>query len=328
MFRNKLSLILISLILSAVAFLFILGNYRNYESEISIIFIPKSEKAASDSGNIIGNLEVFPTKLSFYEKLIKDNKLEDKFSGLSDNKRKKLWDEMIKAKKEKKSSIVKITAVSQSPGEAKLISNATVSTLFSVVSFYYDIKNDVDLRIIEEPAVRPAFDNWVLAILISLAIGTGISFILGFISSYFLQKSREIKISFPKFDFGKKPKIEIPVEENYFKELEKLPETQEKKPEETKPKIPAKISSAPENLPGVSNVPGNLPFIDEEYFRNNIIKNAKPVKESIAEQREIKEEIKPEKQTAASKKESVNFHREPTQEELKKRLNQLLKGEL
>jgi hypothetical protein len=257
---------------------------------------------------------------------MKDNDMEDNFSRSSDSQRKRIWNEMVKTKREKKSSIVKITAVSTSSSEAQLISKATVSTLFSVVSFYYDIKNDIDLRIIEQPAVRTVSSHWFSAILISLFIGTAISFLINFlsglISNYFLKKNREIKIDFPKFDFSKKPKTEILKEKSgeistpdieIEKAEAKRIETQKSISITTEKKV-----SAPQNLPGV---PENLPFIDEEYFRNNIIKNG-------VKKEEPKSEIIPEKVITENTAPAPDFHREPTQDELKKRLNQLLKGEL
>lgn len=307
----------IAFILSAVSFLFLIDNSKNYCTETSIILIPKSEKAAQDSEHIIENLKIFPTKLGFYNKLLKDNSnIKDNFFGFSDNQREQEWNKNLKIKREDKSSIIKISIKASDSEEAKYISDATISTLFSVISFYYNIKNDVDLRIIEGPTIHTEISNWFLITLLSLVIGTIISFLVNFISIFIsnslVKNGEKVKSqfekSFFKFNFESKKTIEnIAVQKN---------ETTKNIPAILKPSVEIKkTSSAPQNLPGT---PGNLSFIDEDYFRTTILKGGKPTEKTI--------EVKTENQKVPQ--ESASADQEPTQEELKRRLNQLLRGEL
>lgn len=321
--------IVIALIFSAVSFLLLLDNSKNYQVETSIIFIPKSEKAASDSEHIIENMAALPKKLSFYEKMIKDNKdIEDNFFGLSDEDKKEMWNKEIEAKREGNSSIVNISVIKNSPEEAKLENEAVVSTLFNIMSYYYNIKSDADFRIVDGPNVSTKAKNWFLIAILSLAIGAVISLVINFISSfisnYLLEKREGLRFKFdksffeskflPKKDAGEKPEPE--------KIIEKAKEIKAAAPIQA----PVKKSFAPENLP---TAPGNLSFIDEDYFRTTIIKSGVSSKvKTDSTQKEIPT-VPEEKQTATQKEETAaNLHREPTQEELKKRLNQLLKGEL
>lgn len=313
----------ITFIISIVAFLSFLDNNKKYHSEISIILIPKSEKAASDSEHIVENLKVLPTKLSFYNKLVRDNEnIKDDLSGLSDDQRRSMWNNDLQITREEGSSIITIDVIKEDSTEAKMLSKAVTANLLNIAGFYYDIKSDIDIRIIESPIVYSAFDNWASIILLSLAIGFLISFLVNSVLclffSYFQRKKDGPRKIFRETTWKKKD--DLIKESGKLSEEKILPEKKiipEKKQEEKHlpspvAKIPQKGASAPENLP----------FVDEEYFRNNIIKNSgSAIKEIPAEKPLVykAEEVK---------KEEPELYREPTREEFKKRLNQLLKGEL
>jgi capsular polysaccharide biosynthesis protein len=307
---SYLYFVAIAIVLSVVSFSILLDNFKSYRSEVSVILIPKSEKAALDSEHIIQNLKFFPTELSFYDKLIRDNSdIEDIYSGLSDNKRKELWNNSLHAKREKNSSIIEISVTRNNQEDAENISQAAAFTLFNTASFYYNIKDDVDFRIIDGPIVHSSVGNWPLLIALSLLMGIVASFIVNLfsyhLSYYFLRRKERIKFQSEMKVFEKKPEFEQPMK----KEAVKIPEL-----ETPLDKTFEKKSSAPENLP----------FVDEDYFQNNIIKaNGFSIEES-----EVEEESIPEKITEDQPVPAADFHREPTEEELKKRLNQLLRGEL
>lgn len=306
--------VMIALAISITFFFLLLKSQKEYISEISIIFIPKSEMAAEDAERIIENMEILPTKIFFYGKMVKyDKAVENKISDFSD----------IKIESEKNSSIIKISASSKTQEDSISVSRTATKTLFNVMGFYYDIKKDVDFRIIEGPITNTATINWFFPLVYSLLAGTLSIFIINLIFQNIPTYSKgEVEEKTEEF-FGifkkTKAKPEIPK-----RELEEVYEIKPKTP--VVPKTPEKKAPAPENLP---SAPGKLTFIDEDYFRNSIIKDGKsetkkieePATEvSIEASMKAPEEIKP--------AESVDFHREPTKEELKKRLNQLLKGEL
>ena len=342
--KFSLYFFVIAIVLSVVAFLVFLDGSKSYTVETSIILIPKSEKAAKDSEHIVENMRVIPTKVSFYDKMIKDNYINDQFGGLSNNKKENSWNEIIKTTRDGKSSIVDISISGKDSENAEELSDATISTLINVMSFYYNIKDDIDIRIIQGPSTETHAGSWFLFAILSLIIGTIVSFLVslvsevisGVISSLIISKQNASKSNM-KFDFDFKlkksfktlPEVEAPIKSK------KEPEEKIGAAEKVAVEIPTleKKSAAPTNLP---TAPGELSFIDEDYFRTNIIKGAKPVQEKIQEPETIEikaaETLQPEEvaQDKTKSEESVqeDLHREPTQEELKKRLNQLLKGEL
>ena len=299
--------IMVALIISMVSFLLLLESHKKYTSEISIIFVPKSEIAAEDAEQIIGNMEVIPTKKFFYKRLsYYDESIKNKIRRLSD----------IEVKSEKNSSIIKISASSKTQEDSISVSRTTAKTLFNIMGFYYDIKKDVDFRIIEGPITNTATINWFFSLVYSLLAG---------VLSFFV-----INLIFQNIPSYSKGEMKEKTEEFFgiFKKTKAKPEITEEEVYEIKAKTPTapvsteKKSSAPENLPFA---PGELTFIDEDYFRNNIIKNGKS-EEKPAVEASIEASMKAPKEMKPA--ESADFHREPTKEELKKRLNQLLKGEL
>ncbi|MDO8529518.1 MAG: hypothetical protein Q7S18_02515 [bacterium] len=322
-FGMKIYFSAIALILSVIAFLFIFNLSKNYTSKISIIFIPRNEKTALMSEQILGNIIAIPKQSSF---LAQNNQ-----NATADS---------FKIEREGTSSIINIKLKRKTPEEAKTVSEATVSALFNTLSHYYDIKNDVDFRIIDGPTVSPTAGNLPLIILISVLLGTIASIIINFISysvsKFFEAKQEEASTGFKWSVLEKKPVASVMP----MPKPKEIPQTQEKPAPQEKP-TPEKKETKTEEYKVLQSVvitpikkssaPGNLSFIDEEYFRTVIIKQ--PKKESVEKEPAIEKisalEIPKENElTETPAKETPNPQREPTQEELKKRLNQLLRGEL
>jgi capsular polysaccharide biosynthesis protein len=273
----------LALILAGVFFLLFLEKFKTYNTEISVIFIPQNEKIAEQTSQIAENLTIIPTKLSFYERLLSDNKdIEDQFIGFSNDKRKELWNKTIQVEREKNSTIINIEASDRF--QSQKLAKQTAFTLFNVMSRYYNIKTDIDFRIIEGPITSAHIKNWPLLTLSSLILGMILALLINIVSlniASLFKKQNEIEIpvekifqSFPKPDFPKKEYPEAPVDLPIAKELAEEPET--------------------------------------------TIENIYPL-----------EDLEIEKPKEVFKKEEEIFEkREPTEEELKERLNQLLRGDL
>ena len=294
------------IILSLSFFVMLSDSFRSNTSEITILFVPKSERTAVQAGYISNNLSLLPKNLSFYEKVLKDNpEIEDKFKGLDKDIRKKSWNRIIETKVENNSTIISIETRDGDKEYTERLSRQIAYSLFDTYSHYYDIETDIDLRIIEGPLTKSETKYFFLLIFISLFLGLIFSLlifslIMKNVVKYFNTKLYA-KFSPPHFsDIYQKTK---PV----YDEKEKM-ETFFPKYEQEKPagsSTLSKKSFAPSNLPIAENnfpsTPSNLPVMTEK------INKIQP--ESIVENK-------------------PNGEEEPTTEEYKKRLNQLLKGEL
>lgn len=274
--RINFSLIALAVILAATFFLLLLGNFKYYKSETSILFIPKSESFAVHTPYVLENLIHFPQLLAFYERMLENNKgLLDQFAGQSKDNRKKMWNKMLSIKKDDGSSIIKIGITAKDKNQPQAIAEKTARTLIDTASFYYNIKTDADFRIIEGPDTTSFLKFWHWLVLISIILGTAAALAINFLFSALIRVTKNKKYQFQLTRAAEKqaPKI-FPEKKSTF----------------------AKRSAAPENLPTAQF---------EEI---------------------IPEDIMPEESYYESEKTEKYY--EPTENELKERLNQLLRGKM
>lgn len=301
MIKSKLFL-LIFIIAAIIIFIAGINSGRVYKSEADILLLPKNEQTTRNIEQIMANAKQIPFSLSFYNKMLELNPdIEDAAASLPDYKRKDFWKEELEIMRIKNSGILKISVFNGSQFQSEITSRQVAQSLSMVLSRYYDIRTDLDIRIIDGPivsnVVRSTFIGWII---ISLLAGFASAFLVYFIVN-FLPKAdikeelaeklhfREEPSIFPKFSFppssmkGKTPDFDFtfPTEEQIERETY----------------IPGgKKASAPENLPIVE--------IAEEA----------PVAMGL--------ETKPVQPEEMTKKST----REATPEEVKERLNKLLSG--
>ena len=307
------------LLLTLAIFFSLLGNFRTYQSQISIIVLPKSPALCAQSESLVQNFEMLPRTLSFYNRILKDNsEIKDQFAGFSDAAKKEAWNKNLTIKRKGDSQMLEITVHSRN-NDAALIAHQTAISLFSLSTQYYNLKTDLDLRIVDGPINSSDIDSWIAPIIISIVLG----FILAFFINYILTELNKIfaqpRVSNlfrnieDKFKFEKNSKLTL--EDFGLVDLgkkdvniEKQP-TPEKEPEEKElPKTETfiKRSAVPANLP---IAPSNLPINKDAGI-------PKLGSEKIAKTEE----------TENAEKETKRG--EPSEEEIKNRLNKLLKGEL
>ncbi len=336
------------------ALLFWLDGFRSYESEVRVIVIGKSAGIATDQ--VVENLAVLTSNLSFYERVLSGNDLiDDDFAGFSPDKRKTLWNEAVTAKRSEGSSVLVITARQDSAEKAKLLSEETVKTLFSVASFYYTIQTDVDMRIVDGTIIKTTLRSpfqYVLTSFGSALVLTTVFFSLLSVAPVLFGGHRSVE----------KRSIKAPSETSLEKEYQDftlgsaVPYIDPRKFVPARPKTLSFESSHEEQLirqeilAPLTNqaleekeiaveassermLPGmdveNLPFEFEEIpHTEGMIRNTdmpdealifsgveSAVEEKVAPVQEVVEEIVPPVKTG-----------EPTIEEYKRRLNELLSG--
>lgn len=134
--------------------LFWLDFFRSYSAEVTVLVV--SRPTVSQSGqDVAGNLAALTRTLSFYDRVLVDNDLiDDPFDGYAPDKRKEFWNNTVIVKKLDGGSVLSVRAVGNTPEEATLFARQTAQTLFSVAGLYYNVKTDIDLRIIDGPLLR------------------------------------------------------------------------------------------------------------------------------------------------------------------------------
>lgn len=318
--KISLRTVVVAIVLAITLFLVFLEGSKQYGATMSIMVIPKSEVAVKQKDEITANMQTVAGMLSFYDRVLSDNpQIKDSTAGKTPDERKAAWNQFTKATKRKdlNNSIVDITVYAKKQTDATILVEKTTSELITVMSGYYNIKNDVDLRIVDGPITKVTVSYWYWLILVSAA--------MGFVISILIQESAELAKGLAGRKFSRKsafnrldeylakqqgPRM-TKIEDAYLPEEREILEKQatEKPVEEIVhfkheysypnfPEMPVdhvKKSAAPENLP-----------IQEEFSWNE------PVVEQPVEE-------KPQPKADSE---------EPTEEELKQRLNQLLKGNL
>lgn len=179
--------------------LFWLDSFHAYQSEVRVLVIGK---ATVSTDQVVENFTELSKNLSFYERVLEGNDLiEDEFEGYSKDQRKELWNETVQVTRSEKSGVLSVTARQDTPEKAKRLSEETVRTLFAVASFYYSIKTDIDMRVVEEPIVKAVVARPVTYVLTSFGSALGITLaffaLLSVVPGFFGKRESAVVPEFP-----------------------------------------------------------------------------------------------------------------------------------
>jgi len=154
-----------------------------YSSEVKILMIPKSEAVAKNIEQVISNAKEIPATLSFYGKLIQRNpNIEDTLANLPAAKKESAWQSKIWIQRINGSAILKISTFAKTPWQAEALSSAVAKNIAVELSGYYDIKNELETRIIDGPIsqIKLLSQNiyWILISLLCAFIIGAVSFLI------------------------------------------------------------------------------------------------------------------------------------------------------
>ncbi len=291
----------ITLIAVAIVFMFSGADKNNqYESRTEILVIAKSEKTANHIELIIENVLRIPKTLSFREKMLKETAGEDPDNAPLGRKERSAWNKKIGIERVKKTSLLRISASGKNPIEANELSRKAALQTAIEASRYYNIKNDLEIRIFDGPAAGQKTIPGPLKIIFGLLIGFAAG-ALFFLIFFPLRKNfRPLSPFRQKFGIPGPAKLSAAGKPEYS-EKEKQKEAREEK-SGGQPAMNAAFrtkSSAPDNLP-----------VGENFVLQAIGRFEHKTEEK--KQEEIKE---------------IRSH-EATPGEVKERLNKLLRGEM
>lgn len=307
--------------------LFWLDDFRVYQSEVQILVVGRVPSVATDQ--VVENFGELAGTLSFYERLLENHQdIDDMFEGYTKDHRKKLWNETAKVMQNENSGVLSVLAKGDTPVQAKRLSEATVATLFSLASLYYNIETDVDLRVIDESIVETTIGRPVLYGLASFGTALSVTFtffgLLYFVPMLFGKKRETL----PEYPVGASvpfidPRKFVPTRLNTLS-FESSHEQHVK--QEIKQGLVVKtpvISSTERMLPGMDAE--ELPFQLEESYPSEMetgeaeaLLTDLPITNGFVVDRITPELTEPKPTVADTPK------GEPTVEEYKRRLNELL----
>lgn len=261
--------------------LFWLDLFRGYKAEVTVLVVSKSETAVL-AQNIAADMKELTQTLSFYERVLASSDLiDDDFEGYTPDKRKALWNETVSVKHEKGSGILVISAQGETPEKAKRLANETTKTLLAVTGFYYNVKTDVDVRIVDGPIVATTVAQPVAFGAISLLSSLIVTFLfflfLNILPQFFRAERSDVPLAemyaapekaYPEFAVGETvpwidPKKFIPAKPNTLSFENSFPEKNEEISAMNIPEAAPPVSSAHQITPRSSRAaaaPANLPI--------------------------------------------------------------------
>lgn len=320
---SKRAFIVTFVFVTFAASLFWLDFFRSYRAEVTILVISKTEMPSQE---VAENMAEVMRTLSFYERVLSDNDLiDDDFEGYALDKRKTLWNKTFSAKRQAGSGALVMEARGDTPEKSRRLARQTAQTLFSVAGIYYNVKTDVDMRVIDGPIVSYAlakpFLYGVMSILTSLIITSFFFWVLNAVSQFSARQKIGTEKTYQEFSVGET----VPwIDPRKFVPEKPAGLSFENTHEEKTAVFPAHAPQYVVHAPA----PANLPVAPEEteFFPGNDI-----VEET--EEPEVLEEM-----FSTEQGEPLGFpvrgehsieqpkRYEPTSEEYKRRLNELLSG--
>lgn len=269
-----------SILAAAVIFVALSRLNNGYKSEVDVLVLAKSPQASSSIAQITADAQTVPLSLSFYNKLLESNQnIKDSFSGLSDYQRKASWNKKIRTKIINRSGVIGIEIFDQDRAQAEIIASQTARDLSQVLSRYYNIKTDLDIRIIDGPITVAGnkYDSKTI-FPVSLAIALLAIYFSFTLASMIEKKSFRVENKFEK------PAVAEAVEQVQ----EKKPELQINSSQEyqivPKPKVEEKIvkeQPAMRMFDKKAAAPNNLPVAEAINFKENKNPTPEEVKERL-----------------------------------------------
>ncbi|MCX6761492.1 MAG: hypothetical protein NTY33_01415 [Candidatus Moranbacteria bacterium] len=309
--------------------LFNLNKSGAYQSETDILILPKNETVARNLDSVVGNFQQILTTLAFNDRLSDGSEALAQGVDLPNYKRKEFWNSKLAVERMGASGVIRIKNFDTDSSLAQELNSDTVENLITIASNYYNVRTDLELRIIDGPIMKKIVaQNLILTIAQSVLWSVLVYLILFLLFPFIFIKKEEKKRAIPGRDFSRNiPSLQkplsavLPEEENYFatknffgqaKKVEKVSIVEKTVPQKNSfslPTFPSFGKKAP--------TPANLPVSEDavpDIFRQ---------KEVAIEEVE-KEITAPTEKSKTEQEEYIS--REATPEEVKARLNRLLGG--
>lgn len=351
-----------ALFASLASMLILADSFRVYESKVTAILIAKSDRAATLSRSMVENTVLLADTMAyqnrFFEAISSKN---GAFDETPDALRRASFRKMISVSAGEEGSVLSIRGIAEDPDDSKERARQASLTLFQFFGQYYNIKDDVEFRIIEGPVTSSVIGNKWGFFGASLALGvlsTGVLFLALFSLPSLMGRMRKEEVFHKPFLDAKVFEPERPLSSPYFDQEKDRAEDVSSIDElfseeegvalqtisaESEPSVRAEAEAVPEDaLPeriasergAVSTgkkagAPLNLPAFSEaeaQFLEEFSFEKGTGQEELFLEEEETDSSSENgEKNNAPSPRPSAP-RGEPTEEEYKRRLNELMRG--
>jgi hypothetical protein len=315
--------------------LFWLDFFRVSQARIEILALPKEANLEAPNAA----LAYLSGTLRFYDRLLETHEeIRDPGAGLSPDDRKALWQKHLEAKTREGNGL-SVTLQDTNQDDVRTLTAAYTETLIAEASRYYDTRTELDLRVVDGPLFATRIGNplgYAATVLISGLALTGGFFGLLFFAGVLGGIRSGKELAAPRKLWKKKESQALPIGEavpwidpekfvpvrpaalSYEAEAKNAPQ------EAGEPDLDGILSHVEEHLPQEEralSAPANLPVSDETPAFLFGEPSEKEQEETLPEEPE--EEASFGLPDAQAPQVSRS---EPSVEEYKRRLNELLRG--
>lgn len=298
-----------------------LDSFRGYQAEAVGLVIDRTGRSADVAGTLSGLSETLP----FYDRVLASNELlEEKHLGMTPDQRKAFWQDQVQVEVRSTGGIMHIRAFGENQDDARLLARGTVDTLFEMASYYYNIKSAVDVRLVENVVVKPVIRNpWLFAWYTGVSSLVVTSFFFGLISllDRFLGGRSQNKVQMDRSNQGTflSPDTFKPIPPAHFPVQEERTEYIAPEAGEEELRV---TSEVPYRSVTKASAPSNLPVLEEDNLPPLLGAQARLVRSDIDATVEAQAMDMP----SAPIQEEAPRTEEPSAEEYRQRLNDLLSG--
>ncbi len=293
-----------------------LDHFRVYSSSATVMVIQKNQNALGSGDLLMETVAQLPTTLAFYDRLLLQfPEIKDPWSGMSAADREALWREHMASVRVDGSGLIRLQVTADTAADADFLTEKSTLNLFGMIGQYYDIRTEIDIRTIETSPAHAFIARPLGWFLMSISIGFVLAFTVSSAMARLFRSSSSVRIrrsaqeSTPSLQPVTFPLTQVSSEPTPQPTPEVLPEEM----------VTEKESAAP------SSPINNLPFLEEGISLEEHLFGfaaAHPETNETKSDEPAVSYLEPIEEPLLEKKS------EPTPEELKRRLNQLLKGDL
>ena len=365
--RNMPQYFWVLLVIFTVTFgVLMLDHFRVYTSEVTLLVVHTNEKTSASAPQVVENIRELPQTLAFYNRLLAQfPEINDPWSDLQDDERKMLWLQKISVSKVNESGLITMKITADTALDAKLLAEKSTATLFQTVGLYYDIRNELSLRTIEPAVASVSIERpfgWFLASIsagfiaaLTVSFGVlGLSLLtnrIRFIKPQAEKKETPVSTLRPvtfealpqeKTTLYQKFGYQVPTKTEAKTTFVRTPsavaeDTLRQEVNTIALEKTSELTSKPAALPKTTESIAGLPFLEEGMSLEDMLFGTAPLapddtlqKPSSKVEEAIEEVSLPADMKTVDDEGNLPLRQatEPTPEELKRRLNQLLKGDM
>ncbi len=209
-----------ALFASLASMLILADSFRVYESKVTAILIAKSDRAATLSRSMVENTVLLADTMAYQNRFFEAiSSKSGAFDETPDALRRASFRKMISVSAGEEGSVLSIRGIAEDPDDSKERARQASLTLFQFFGQYYNIKDDVEFRIIEGPVTSSVIGNKWGFFGASLALGvlsTGVLFLALFSLPSLMGRMRKEEVFHKPFLDAKVFEPERPLSSPYF----------------------------------------------------------------------------------------------------------------